>query len=158
MHTTLQPEFAATVERHWDPVLRVAWCLLGDSDLTIEVVTATFLALRDAPDRFAGDGWLRLALYRDVIDRALSAARPRNEHLARLHAAIAALDHLDRMAFVLRFVEKLPDAEAAAILRVRPEELRRRSSHLTAAIAVNAVRRSGNRRSPPERRKAWHDA
>ncbi len=154
----MSAHFAAIVERHWARVLRVAWCLLDDPELTIEVVTATFLALRDAPERFTGDGWPRLALYRDVIDRALSAARPANEHLARLHAAVSALDDLDRMAFILRFVEKLPDGEAAAILRVRPEELRRRSSHLTAAIAVNAVRRSGNRRSPPERRKAWHVA
>ena len=108
--SALQAEFAATVERHWAQVTRVAWCLLDDRDLTVDVVTATFLA----PYR--------------------------------------------RMAFILRFVEKLPDGEAAGMLRVRPEELRRRSGRLTAAIAVNAVRRSGSRRLRPERRRAWHVA
>lgn len=139
-HQEHRATLAPLAQEHWDAVARVAYALLGDAPKAADAVASTFLRLRDDPGSFR-QGPLRHALYRDLIDRILSAAPPPDGYRAQLHAAVARLDDLDRMAFILRSVERLPDSDAAATLRIPPDELRRRSGRLAVELTHQRLAR-----------------
>jgi hypothetical protein len=142
--------FAALARKHWNAVIHVAYCLAGNSRTAVKAATEVFLRVRDDPGSFQEP--LRLALYRNVIDRVLSCPSTGDD----LHEIIADLDDVDRMAFILRFIEGLPDAHAASMLHVTPDEFRRSSNRLFAGMAERRLLRKSarSRISPPFLRSA----
>src|SRR5262249_62145376 len=105
----------------------------------------TFLfALRSIASFPPGEAF-RTWLYRIAVDQCLprrrSSARGAagSAAAARIRGTLARFEPLDRACFALQVIEDLPAEEAAAVLRLAPEEIRGRTHRtliaLTAALS-----------------------
>ena len=152
---------AILFERHVDAVHRFATRMTGDVDLADDLVQATFLTAYRAAASYRGGSavrtWLcgicanvlrtqargelrRRTAHEHAVehrgDAAISgtAAAEHRELVARLPAAIAALRHELRAAFVLVDLEGARGADAAAALGIPEGTLWRRLHEARAAL------------------------
>lgn len=132
--------FVALTVRYWAAVSRVAY-LVADAATAASLVASAFLRLRENPASFPDDEPLRFALYSHVIEGAISGTSPRDHRFADLHAAVSSLAAVDRLAFILRRIEGLPEPEAAKMLRMQPEEVRRRAGRLEIQLTKRILAR-----------------
>ena len=119
---------AAIVEfatRWWPIVSRVAWSMLGNTSqaiATTEEVLGVALHSPQPPAAPMRLSMYRLAIWLAIIRRRSSRTDPRPR--TPVFEALTSLDNQDRAAFLLRDVERLSTAEAAAILEISPAEVR----------------------------------
>jgi predicted DNA-binding protein (UPF0251 family) len=118
--------------------------MLGHTSQAIATTEEVLGVALHSPQPLAGPARLsmyRLAIWLAIIRRRSSAraARPRTP----VFDALSDLDSQDRAAFVLRDVEQLSVADAAAILEIAPAEVRsqthRARMHLTRALGETAT-------------------
>ncbi len=140
-----QLAFAELVNRHYQPVYRLAWRVAGDATAAEDLTQEAFIKLwrdpRQVRDAAALKGWLMRVASNAAIDRARKpASRPLEDApdtadpqarpdapLARAQAAQLvdeALAHLpgrQRQALALVYFEGMSNGEAAAVMDVGVE-------------------------------------
>jgi RNA polymerase sigma-70 factor, ECF subfamily len=117
--------FVEFATRWWPIVSRVAWSMLGNASqalATTEEVLGVALHSAQPPALPVRLSMYRLAIWLAIIRRRSSerAARPQTS----VFEALGGLDNRDRAALVLRDVEQLSVADAAAVLEISPAEAR----------------------------------
>ncbi|MGO8701202.1 MAG: RNA polymerase sigma factor [Limisphaerales bacterium] len=144
-----EPAFETLVRRHLDMVYSTAWRQAGDADLAEEVTQAVFVLLaRKAPGLGEGvviAGWLyrtscltaRRALRdqtrRRIKDREAAEMKLTDSNdevwtrlMPFLDPALANLAEEDRMAIVLRFLERRSFRDVAAASRISEDAAKKR--------------------------------
>lgn len=145
------------IDRHREPLFRLAYGLLGDRPAAEDVVQDSFIRLWRKARRYDPRYSLSTWLYRIACNRCYDELRRRRRHreavvqafesmtdadfleaeelLALLHRATAQLPPKQRMVYQLREVEGLSAEEAASAIGMTPDQLK---ANLYAAR--NAVR------------------
>jgi RNA polymerase sigma-70 factor, ECF subfamily len=133
----------ALASRYWSTVYCVAWNMLADVTAAAQVAEATFLAVLRSDEAFPkdvpfttslyrvalGESWRRLHADLEAPPKTVAAGR------SRLPEALQRLDSLDRAAFILRELEQLSPAQAAAVLGIARASIRERTHRATLLLA-----------------------
>ena len=134
--------FVELATRYWKSIHRVCWILLSDRQAAAEVAEATFLSALHDPGIVSRRVPAARSLYREAVSRSLHrlpALRkaPFDSEGAggTIRHVLLRLDAIDRAAFVLREVERLPTEEVAAVLGIAPRHVRRRVHRATMTLA-----------------------
>jgi RNA polymerase sigma factor (sigma-70 family) len=131
---------AALATRCWNALHRIGWNMLSDPAAAGELAEAALLSALRSTEAFPRDVPFRTALYRQAISRSLirlhsapssatrSLATFGGRHLGEwIREKLQHLDALDRAAFLLREIEQFSLEDAAVVLRISPENVRRRT-------------------------------
>lgn len=131
--------FEELYQQRYDPMVRLAYLLVGDRAVAEELVQDAFVKVH----RQWGGGiehpkaYLRTAVVNTCRSWGRRRTRERDHHERRLEAVpdpelvademwdvLLRLPQRQRTAIVLRFYEDLPEAEIAAVLGCRPNTVR----------------------------------
>jgi len=109
--------FAAFACRHWPAIGRFAWSMLGNAQQAIAVteeVIGTVLQGPQEPEMPVARFMYRLALWLAIVRRRANGGTAAAS--SPVMQALDSLNRAERAAFLLRDVEELSAADAAAIL------------------------------------------
>ncbi len=138
--------FVELYRASYDPMVRLAYLLVGSQSLAEEVVQEAFVRIRGHLDgvehpgaylrstvvNLARNQLRRRALERDVAARARPEASV--DEVDELSDALAALPYRQRAVLVLRYYQDCSEAEIASILGCRPGTVKSLASRGLSAL------------------------
>jgi RNA polymerase sigma factor (sigma-70 family) len=133
--TLSRPTFADLYRSEYAKMVRVAWLIVGSSTVAEDLVQDAFVRVGRRYDRVREpSAYLRVAVInacrnelrreRKMSSSPLPEGVATDPSMIELLDAVAALDHRQRAAIVLRFVDDRSDDDIASILGVRRATVR----------------------------------
>ena len=135
---TRASSFVDLYRDRYDPMVRLAYLLVGDAAVAEELVQDAFVKVhRHWGSVEHPNAYLRTAVVNTCRSWGRRRAREQDHQRRRLEAVpdpelvademwdvLATLPERQRSAIVMRFYEDMPEAEVAAVLRCRPNTVR----------------------------------